>query len=89
MNTGTAVNLRQLEEQLTRRPLDEMATLVQGLTYGDMMDLAKAVWKAQPEGSAITQENLSLLLYRWSKSHSGPREVAERAPPQQGRGRQS
>jgi hypothetical protein len=81
MNTGTAVNLRKLQEQLTRRPLDEIATLVQGLTYGEMIEFAEAVWKAQPEGSAITQENLSLLLHRWSKSRSAaPRETVEQAP---------
>jgi hypothetical protein len=70
MSTETAVNLRKLEERLTRQPIDEIATLVQGLTYGEMIELAQAMWKAQPEGSAVTQENLPVLLHCWSKSRS-------------------
>jgi len=67
---NTSVNLRKLEEQLTRRPLDQIAALVQGLTYGEMIEFAEAVWNSQPEGSAITQDNLSLLMHRWSKSRT-------------------
>jgi len=70
MNTGTSVNLRKLQEQLDRKPLDEIAMLVQALTYGEMIELAEAMWKVQPEGSAVTQENLPALLHRWSKSRS-------------------
>jgi hypothetical protein len=82
MNTGTTVNLRKLQEQLTRKPLDEIATLVLGLTYGEMIEFAEAMWRAQPEGTAITQENLALLLHRWSKSRSATsREVSEESPP--------
>jgi hypothetical protein len=66
VGAGANVNLRRLEEQLTREPLDEIATVVRGLTYGEMMEFSEALWKAQPEGSAITQENLSSLLHRWS-----------------------
>jgi hypothetical protein len=77
---NASVNLRKLEEQLTRRPLDQIATLVQGLTYGEMIELAEAVWKSQPEGSAITQDNLSLLMHRWSKSRTAStREVTGQA----------
>ena len=54
MDTGAAVNLRKLQEQLSRKPLDEIATLVCGLTYGEMIELSEAIWRAQPEGSAIT-----------------------------------
>jgi hypothetical protein len=50
----------------TREPLDEIATVVRGLTYGEMIEFAETLWKAQPEGSAITQENLPSLLHRWS-----------------------
>jgi len=72
MNTATSVNLRKLQEQLDRKPLDEIAMLVQALTYGEMIELADAMWKVQPEGSAVTQENLPALLHRWSKSRSAP-----------------
>jgi hypothetical protein len=68
LSAGSAVNLRKLEERLTRKPLDEIATLIHGLTYGEMIELADAMWKSQPEGSAITQDNLPALLHRWCKS---------------------
>jgi hypothetical protein len=72
MSTGTNINLRKLQEQLDRDPLDEIAMLVQALTYGEMIELAEAMWKVQPDGSAVTQENLPALLHRWSKSRSAP-----------------
>jgi hypothetical protein len=72
MNTGTNVNLRKLQEQLDRQPLDEIAMLVQALTYGEMIELAEGMWRVQPEGAAVTQENLPALLHRWSKSRSLP-----------------
>ena len=70
MDTGTTVNLRKLQEQLVRKPLDEIATLVGGLTYGEMIELSEAIWRAQSERSAITLENFPALLHRWSKSRS-------------------
>jgi hypothetical protein len=66
------VNLRKFQEQLDRNCLDEIALLLLALTYGEMIELANAIWKAQPEGSAITQDNLPSLLHRWSKSRSAP-----------------
>jgi hypothetical protein len=80
MNTGTSVNLRKLQEQLDRKPLDEIAMLVQALTYGEMIEFAEAMWKVQPDGSAVTQENLPALLHRWSKSRSIPGEDARQEP---------
>jgi hypothetical protein len=80
MNTGTNVNLRKLQEQLDRQPLDEIAMLVQALTYGEMIELAEGMWKVQPEGAAVTQENLPALLHRWSKSRSLPADDARQEP---------
>jgi hypothetical protein len=51
------------------KPLDEIATLIQGLTYGEMINLSEALWKNRPNGSAATLENLPKLLHRWSTSH--------------------
>jgi hypothetical protein len=65
------LRLRKLKEQLTRDPLDEIAALVQTLTYGAMIELSDAIWKVQSEGSAVTRENLPALLHRWSQSHLG------------------
>jgi hypothetical protein len=80
MNTGTNINLRKLQEQLDRQPLDEIAMLVQALTYGEMIELAEAMWKVQPDGSAVTQENLPALLHRWSKSRSLPGDDVRQEP---------
>jgi hypothetical protein len=80
MNTGTNINLRKLQEQLDRQPLDEIAMLVQALTYGEMIELAEAMWKVQPDGAAVTQENLPALLHRWSKSRSLPADEVRQEP---------
>ena len=84
MGTVTTVNLRKLQEQLLRKPLDEMATLIRGLTYGEMIELSEGIWRTQPEGLPITQENLPALLHRWSKTHSAAgSEALEESPPAQ------
>jgi hypothetical protein len=80
MDAGTTVNLRKLQEQLARSPLDEIATLVGGLTYGEMIELSEAIWRAQPDGSATTLENFPSLLHRWSKSRSGAGRDMSEAP---------
>ena len=77
MNSGTNINLRRLQEQLDRQPLDEIAMLVRALTYGEMIELAEGMWKVQPEGAAVTQENLPALLHRWSQSRTVPAEADE------------
>ena len=46
------------------------------------MKLAEVLRKVQPEGSAVTQENLPVLLHRWSKSHSATAHVLEEPPPE-------
>ena len=62
--------ISKFQEQLERNCLDEIAPLLLALTYGEMIELADAIWSAQPEGSAITKDNLPTLLHRWSKSRS-------------------
>ena len=61
------LSLQKVKRQPSK-PLDEIATLIQGLTYGEMIDLSEALWKNRPNGSAVTLENLPKLLYRWSTS---------------------
>jgi hypothetical protein len=75
MNSGTNINMRRLQEQLDRQPLDEIAMLVRALTYGEMIELAEGMWKVQPDGAAVTQENLPALLHRWSQSRTVPAAV--------------
>jgi tryptophanase len=68
MNTGTNINLRRLQEQLDRQPLDEIAMLVRALTYGEMIELAESMWNVKPDNSELNEDNLPAVLYRWSTS---------------------
>jgi hypothetical protein len=77
MNSGTNISLRKLQEQLDRQPLDEIAMLVRALTYGEMIELAEGMWKVQPDGAVVTQENLPALLHRWSQSRTVPVEATD------------
>jgi hypothetical protein len=64
------VNMRILEEQLSRKPLDEIAALVRALTYGEMIELAEALCKTQPEGGDFNPIDLPALLHRWSTAQA-------------------
>jgi hypothetical protein len=65
---SSRVNLSELEQELSRNPLDEIAMMVRALTYGEMMELAQAIWKIRPEGAGVDQDSLPMLLHRWSIS---------------------
>ena len=53
-----------------QKPLDEIATLIKSLTYGEMMELSETIWRGQLEGSPVTQEGLPGLLHRWAMSRA-------------------
>jgi hypothetical protein len=67
-----AVNLHKLESDLlSRNRLNEIAALVRSLTYGEMMELAEAIWRIRPEGTAsIDHTTLPMMLHLWSMSPS-------------------
>jgi len=65
---SSQVNLHKLEHDLSRNPLNEIATMMRALTYGEMMELAQAIWKIRPEGEGVDQDSLPMLLHRWSTS---------------------
>jgi hypothetical protein len=69
---ATAVNLHKLEDELlNRNRLDEIAALVRSLTYGEMMQLAQAIWKIRPEDAGtVDQTTLPVMLHRWSTASS-------------------
>ena len=69
-NVGGSVNLQRLEEQLERRPVDEIAALMRALTYGEMIELAEGLCNAAVQGSEISKDNLLGLLHRWSTSRT-------------------
>jgi hypothetical protein len=70
-DTEATQSLQRPQQQLARAPLDQIATLVQTLTYGEMMELSEAIWKGQAQRSDVTQESLPALLYCWSISRFG------------------
>ena len=51
-----------------RDRLNEIATLMRTLTYGEMMELAHAIWKIRPEGAEVDQYSLPMMLHLWSTS---------------------
>jgi len=67
-NIASHVDLHKLERELIRNPLSEIATMMRSLTYGEMMELAQAIWKIRPEGESVDQDSLPMLLHRWSTS---------------------
>jgi len=67
MEISGGVNLPRPDEFGGDR-LNEIATLVRTLTYGEMMELAHAIWKIRPEGAEVDQYSLPMMLHLWSTS---------------------
>jgi hypothetical protein len=61
-------DLRRPRLELGLNRLNEIATLMRSLTYGEMIELAQAIWKIRPEGEEIDQRNLPMMLHLWSTS---------------------
>jgi len=68
MEFAAQVSLHKLEDELSRNRLNEIATLMRTLTYGEMMELAHAIWKIRPEGEEVDQYSLPMMLHLWSTS---------------------
>ncbi len=60
------VDLKRIAAELEEKPLDRIATLVRSLTYGEMMELAEAMWKVKPGDKEVTQADLPVILHAWS-----------------------
>lgn len=59
------VDILKFEAELARRRLDDIAEVVRALTYGEMIEFAKAIWEARPnEVLPLTEENLPGVLHR-------------------------
>jgi hypothetical protein len=68
---GVGIRQHQLMRprlELGRDRLNEIATLMRSLTYGEMIELAQAIWKIRPEGEEVDHRNLPLMLHLWSTS---------------------
>src|SRR5882762_1818445 len=68
--SSSTVNLRRSNDEPGHSRLDEIAEALRTLTYGEMLELAEAMWKVNPQGSEITESDLPNVLYRWSTSRS-------------------
>jgi hypothetical protein len=66
--TASTVDLERLAQQVQRRPIVEIATLIGALTYGEMIEFADGLWSLNPEGKSISKDSLPSLLHRWSTS---------------------
>jgi len=62
------VSLRKLEDEISRNRLHEIATLMRTLTYGEMMELAREIWKIRPEDGEVDQYSLPMMLHMWATS---------------------
>jgi hypothetical protein len=51
-------NLRGDRNELGHSRLDEIARAIRTLTYGEMLELAEAMWKVNSRGSEITESDL-------------------------------
>ena len=49
-------------------PLDDIGSLVRSLTYGQMIDLAAALWSAK-DNRDMTAETLPAILHAWAAGH--------------------
>jgi hypothetical protein len=68
MEVSRQIRLCGPEDELGRDRLNEIATLVRTLTYGEMMELAHAIWKIRPVGGEVDQHSLPMMLHLWSTS---------------------
>jgi hypothetical protein len=68
MDFSGQLSLPKPEDELGRNRLNEIATLVRNLTYGEMVELAHALWKIRPEGEEVDQHSLPMMLHLWSTS---------------------
>ena len=64
-NAAATLTMQKVKRRPSK-PLDEIATLIQGLTYGEMIHLSEALWNNRRNGSAVTLENLPEMFHRWS-----------------------
>jgi len=65
------ISFTDLTNRITN-PLSEIALLIGSLTYGEMIELAKAIWAVGP----ITEATLPQVLHDWSKNHGKKAEAS-------------
>jgi len=68
MDFSGQLRLPKPVDQSSHNRLNEIAALVRALTYGEMIELAQAIWKIRPEGEDVNQHSLPMMLHLWSTS---------------------
>ena len=68
MDFSGQLRLPRPADELSRSRLNEIATLMRALTYGEMIELARAIWKIRPQGEEVDQYSLPMMLHLWSTS---------------------
>ena len=63
-----AADAGEFADEIRPHPLDQIAALVQSLTFGEMIGFAEAVWQFQPSDTAPSQDGFPMLLHRWATS---------------------
>ena len=72
MDFSGQLSLPKPKDELSRNRLNEIATLMRALTFGEMIELAQAIWKIRPQGEEVDQFSLPMMLHLWSTSSPGP-----------------
>lgn len=67
---GVGINLDRIEDDIKPNRLQEIATLIRALTYGEMMRLAQDLWRTRPSG-ALDERSLPMMLHLWSNPTAG------------------
>ena len=64
--TPSLGDFRKIAKRSPRSPIDAIAELMRGLTYGEMVELAGEIWAVRDR--EITAENLPQILWDWAVS---------------------
>jgi hypothetical protein len=68
MDFSGQLRLPRPADEPSRDRLNEIAVLMRALTYGEMIELARAIWKIRPQGEEVDQGSLPMMLHLWSTS---------------------
>jgi hypothetical protein len=64
--TPINISMKRLEQELQTDRLQEIATLVRALTYGEMIELSRQLHRVRPNGGALDENTLPMTLHLWA-----------------------
>lgn len=68
-----------MDDDSSRNRLNEIASLVRSLTYGEMIELARALWNLRGQ-DGLDQHSLPMTLHQWSTASAETGPSAGEAP---------